>query len=59
MQGTCGEVVDKQSSTYVHRVGDNEAGMEGGQPPINGLRVACAQIGTSLGMKVPRGSGVI
>jgi len=27
------------SSTYAHRGGDDEAGMEAGQPTINGLRV--------------------
>jgi len=50
MQGTwwdsCG-----WCSTYTHRGGDNKAGTEGDQPPINGLRVAY-QIGTGLGTKV-------
>jgi len=33
--GTRGAVMD--DSTYTHKGGDNEDGMEGGQPPINGL----------------------
>ena len=27
--------------TYTHKGRDDKAGMEGGQPTINGLRVAC------------------
>ena len=35
-----GDSVGGRYSTYAHKGGDNEAGMEGGQPTINGLGVA-------------------
>src|SRR5882724_7862926 len=40
MQGTQWDSGGR-SSTYTHRGRDDEAGTEGGQPPINGLGVGC------------------